>query len=115
MILCIDIGNTNIVSAIWDGKKFIDYSRIETYNSNIFEANHNFDKVALSSVVPNLTKLYIEHYTTKHNINPIVGITVSHENCDNIKNIFEYLTSKCGIDSLKCIIVIYQGVYKTPN
>ncbi len=40
MILCIDIGNTNIVSAIWDGKKFIDFSRIETYNSNIFEANH---------------------------------------------------------------------------
>jgi len=78
MILCIDIGNTNIVSAIWDGKKFIDFSRIETYNSNIFEANHNFDKVALSSVVPNLTKLYIEHYTTKHNINPIV---IDYLNC----------------------------------
>ena len=49
-----------------------------------------------------------------HNVNPIVGITVSHENCDNIKNIFEYLTSKCGIDSLKCIIVRDEGVYKTP-
>ena len=48
------------------------------------------------------------------NVNPVVGITVSHENCDNIKNIFEYLVSKCGIDSLKCGIVRDEGVFKTP-
>jgi len=48
------------------------------------------------------------------NVNPVVGITVSHENCDNIKNIFEYLVSKCEIDSLKCGIVRDEGVFKTP-
>ena len=32
------------------------------------------------------------------NVNPVVSITVSLENCDNIKNIFDYLTSKCKIN-----------------
>jgi radical SAM protein with 4Fe4S-binding SPASM domain len=48
------------------------------------------------------------------NVNAVVSITVSLENCDNIKNIFDYLTSKCKIDSLKCTIVRDEGVYKTP-
>ena len=49
------------------------------------------------------------------NVNPVVSVTVTHENCDNIKNIFDYLTSKCRIDSLKCTIVRDEGVYKTPS
>jgi radical SAM protein with 4Fe4S-binding SPASM domain len=48
------------------------------------------------------------------NVNPVISITVSHENCDNIKNIFNHLVSKCKIDSLKCTIVRDEGVYKTP-
>jgi len=48
-------------------------------------------------------------------INPMVSITVSHENCENIENIFEYLTKKCNITSLKCTIVRDEGVYKTPK
>ena len=48
------------------------------------------------------------------NVNPVVSITVSLENCDNIKNIFDYLILKCKIDSLKCTIVRDEGVYKTP-
>ena len=48
------------------------------------------------------------------NVNPVVSITVSLENCDNIKNIFDYLTTKCKIDSLKCTIVRDEGIYKTP-
>ena len=47
-------------------------------------------------------------------VNPIISITVSHENCDNIEKIFEYLTVKCKISSLKCTIVRDEGVYKTP-
>lgn len=78
MILCVDIGNTNIVSAVWDGKKFIDYKRIETNNSNIIEINSKINKVAISSVVPHFTKLYIEEYINRYNINPIV---IDHLNC----------------------------------
>ena len=48
-------------------------------------------------------------------VNPIISVTVSHENCENIENIFQYLTVKCKINSLKCTIVRDEGVYKTPN
>ena len=49
------------------------------------------------------------------NINPVVSITVTHENCDNIKKIFNYLYYDCKIDSIKCTIVRDEGVYKTPS
>ena len=49
------------------------------------------------------------------NINPVVSITVTHENCDNIKEIFNYLNKVCGIDAIKCTIVRDEGVYKTPT
>ena len=78
MILCIDIGNTNIVSATWDGRSFIDYSRIETNGSDIIEINNNINKVALSSVVPDLTRLYVENYMKMYNIIPIV---IDYSNC----------------------------------
>jgi MoaA/NifB/PqqE/SkfB family radical SAM enzyme len=48
------------------------------------------------------------------NINPVVSITVTHENCDNIKEIFNYLNKDCGIDAIKCTIVRDEGVYTTP-
>ena len=48
------------------------------------------------------------------NINPVVSVTVTHENCDNIEKIFNYLHYDCRIDSLKCTIVRDEGVYKTP-
>ena len=49
------------------------------------------------------------------NINPVVSITVTHENCDNIEKIFKYLNEDCKIDSIKCGIVRDEGVYKTPT
>ncbi len=49
------------------------------------------------------------------NINPVVNITVSQENCDQIKEIYKYFTESCGIDSLKACIVRDEGVYKTPT
>ena len=48
------------------------------------------------------------------NVNPVVSITVTHENCENIKDIYNYLTDKCKIDSIKCTIVRDEGVFKTP-
>ena len=45
------------------------------------------------------------HKLNLENVNPVISITVSLENCDNIENIFYYLTLKCKFDSLKCSIV----------
>ena len=68
--------------------------------------------------VKNLFSSCIETYkilkNMGDNINPVVSITVTHENCDNIKEIFNYLHLECGIDSMKCTIVRDEGVYKTP-
>ena len=49
------------------------------------------------------------------NVNAVVNITVSEENCDDMENIFNYLTKECGVDSLKACIVRDEGVYKTPS
>ena len=48
-------------------------------------------------------------------VTPIVSITVNHENCENIEKIFEYLTVKCKVNSIKCTIVRDEGVYKIPG
>ena len=47
-------------------------------------------------------------------VNPVVSITVTEENCDNIKEIFKYFNDDCKINSIKCCIVRDEGVYKTP-
>ena len=59
------------------------------------------------------TYFRLKKFTT--NVNPVVSITVNHENCDDIKNIYDHLVNKCKIDSLKCTIVRDEGVYKTPD
>ncbi len=50
-----------------------------------------------------------------NNVSPVVSITVTHENCDRIEEIFNYLYYECSIKSLKCTIVRDEGVYKTPD
>ncbi len=49
------------------------------------------------------------------NTNPVVSITVTHENCDRIEEIFYYLHNNCKIDAIKCTVVRDEGVYKTPE
>ena len=48
------------------------------------------------------------------NCNAVVSITVTHENCDNIENIFNHLYVENKINKIKCTIVRDEGVYKTP-
>ena len=43
-------------------------------------------------------------------IQPSINITVSQENCKSIKDIFYYLINDCGIDSIKCCIVIQRKI-----
>lgn len=49
------------------------------------------------------------------NTSPVISITVTHENCDRIKEIFNYLHKDCNIDAIKCTVVRDEGVYKTPE
>ncbi len=76
MILCIDIGNTNVVSAFWDGEKYVHENRIET-KASIDEhfININFkivSKIIISSVVPSLTHEYIGYLKKVSQINPFI-------------------------------------------
>ena len=45
-------------------------------------------------------------------INPVVSITVTHENCDNIEKIYDYFVDECKIDSIKCTLVRDEGVLR---
>jgi len=78
-----------------------------------FPANH--DRVRK---IKNLFDKCIESYKILKkfgpNVNPVVSITVTEENCDNIREIFKYLNEDCKIDAIKCCIVRDEGVYKTP-
>ena len=69
--------------------------------------------------IQNLFESCIETYKKlgkmNDRISPVVSITVTEENCDNIKNIFHYLTDECGINALKCTAVRDEGVYKTQS
>jgi MoaA/NifB/PqqE/SkfB family radical SAM enzyme len=87
-----------------------------TFQISIDDLPENHNKVRK---VKNLFDSCIDTYrilkSMGDNINPVVSITVTHENCDNIKKIFDYLNKDCGIDSIKCTIVRDEGVYITPT
>tara|TARA_Y100001970_G_C14151773_1_gene813122 strand:+ start:421 stop:1146 length:726 start_codon:yes stop_codon:yes gene_type:complete len=79
MILCIDIGNSNIVYALWNGNAFINIQRIETGESDIEVLNNiEISQVAITSVVPKLTNYYSNYFNQKLNISPFI---VNHSNC----------------------------------
>ena len=86
-----------------------------TFQISIDDFPKNHDRVRK---IENLFDNCIDSYKILKNfgkkINPVVSITVTHENCDNIKEIFKYLNNDCKIDSIKCAIVRDEGVYKTP-
>jgi radical SAM protein with 4Fe4S-binding SPASM domain len=86
-----------------------------TFQISIDDFPQNHDKVRK---IKNLFDKCIETYRILKkigsNINPVVSITVTQENCDNIKEIFHYLNVDCNIESIKCGIVRDEGVYKTP-
>ena len=76
MILCIDIGNTNVVTAIWNGTSYNDQNRIESISGVKDRLSHvNFNQITqivLSSVVPKLTEEYIFEIEKHSQIKPII-------------------------------------------
>ncbi len=105
--------------------------RIENFAKNIIEFNKDIELTIQISIddlpaqhdkvrkIKNLFNNCIDTYRRlkkiDQRVSPMVSITVSHENCENIEKIFNYLTQDCNIDSLKCTIVRDEGVYKTPQ
>ena len=105
--------------------------RVESFAKNIIEYDKNIELTFQISIddmpqehdrvrkINNLFQSCIDTYKRLKKIdprvNPVVSITVNHENCENIQKIFEYLTSECEVESIKCTIVRDEGVYKTPD
>jgi len=86
-----------------------------TFQISIDDFPENHDRVRK---IKNLFDKCIESYKILKKfgpkVNPVVSITVTEENCENIKKIFKYLNEDCKIESIKCCIVRDEGVYKTP-
>ena len=85
MILCIDIGNTNIVYDFWDNNQFTDIKRLETGKHDLLIADKKkITQIAISSVVPELTDYYKKYFRKTLNIDPFI---VNYENCGNILDV----------------------------
>ena len=79
-LMCIDIGNTNIVSGVYNNNQLENIQRIETSKDTI-DKNLNLnlaDKIVISSVVPQIEQYII------NSINSSSVFSVSHTN-SNIK------------------------------
>ena len=124
------IKNTNVQSIYVTTNASLP-DRVEEFTKNIMHLNKDIELTFQISIddlpdnhdkvrkIENLFNNCIDTYRrlkkiNSHKVNPVISITVSHENCDNIQKIFEYLTTKCGVDSMKCTVVRDEGVYKTP-
>ena len=99
-------------------KKIIDkYKHIElTFQISIDDMpeKHN--------AVRKVKKLFDDCYETYHalkkmseKITPVVAITISDQNCDDIKEIYRSFVEKYKFNSIKCIAVRDEGVFKIPR
>jgi len=83
MLLAIDIGNTNVVCAIFKQKEVIGSIRIESdmnfFNSLIQLNKYEISDVIISSVVPKLDVPYFESCNNLFHIEPTF---VRHNNCN---------------------------------
>ena len=83
MILCIDMGNTNVVTALWDGKKYLnEYRNVSVLGINECLSHIDFrtvSKIIISSVVPKLTHEYINKLEKLTSVIPFV---VDWQNCN---------------------------------
>lgn len=98
MLLTIDIGNSNIVTGVFDNEKLIEVKRFQTEKHqskldyfNAFSHQSRFDitSIVIASVVPEITSLVInickEFFTTKPLImtpNKTTGISNISDNCE---------------------------------
>ncbi|MFC2822088.1 MAG: type III pantothenate kinase [Sphaerochaeta sp.] len=78
MLLAIDIGNTNIVMSLHDGKNWGEVIRVKTKNKNAVNEVRShletleFERAVISSVVPNITGSVIEAVKERSGKTPVV-------------------------------------------
>ena len=81
MLLALDIGNSHVVCAVHDSKKWIHSIRISSnldfWNKFKMLKEYDITHAAISSVVPKLTPVYIESIQNIFHINAFI---VNHEN-----------------------------------
>ena len=106
MLLCVDIGNTNIKLGLYEGEKLVTHWRIFTDESkladeyavlllSLFESENirkeEIDGCAISSVVPELTIAFKELVNRHLNLDPVivgnVRRPVIHVNASNPKEV----------------------------
>ena len=112
MILCIDIGNTNVVTALWDGKKYLNEHR-QVSVVGLKECLSHIDfrtvsKIIIRSVVPKLTYEYINKLEKLTSITPFI---VDWQNC-NLKLDVER-PHEVGADRI-CNSFAAQKILSTP-
>jgi len=83
MTLCIDIGNTNVVTALWNGEGYSNLNRIDSIHGvkgRFVQIDFTkISKIVISSVVPKLTEEYIFEL---NKLTKIIPFVVNHENCN---------------------------------
>ena len=89
MILLIDIGNTNTVYSLYDGSNYIMNKRISPEQNLQYIIddliNYNITHIAIASVVPKMTDVYLKLFQKKLNLKAFI---VSYKNA-NIKLMVE--------------------------
>lgn len=86
MLLAIDIGNTNICFAIYDGEEKIKQWRHETKASldDVFDDIKNITDIVVCSVVPKVNEALIKICQSEFNIDPLF---ITYDNIDIAINI----------------------------
>jgi len=128
MLLCIDIGNTNIKLGLYKGEKLVTHWRIYTNENklsdeysvlvlSLFESENinknEIDGCAISSVVPELTIAFRDLVKRHLNLEPVIVGNVKrpviHINADNPKEVGpDLIANAVGAVSLygtPCIII----------
>ncbi|MAH97770.1 MAG: hypothetical protein CMA12_00260 [Euryarchaeota archaeon] len=88
MLLAIDIGNSNITCGLYNEQKWISSFRL-TSNSNSIQKLlklkiNKIKYVAISSVVPDLTNLYLDFFQQLFNLKPFI---INHKNSKILLNV----------------------------
>lgn len=97
-------------------KEIINYDREInlTFQISIDDLPDRHNEIRkIKNLFDNCIDTYRKLETIDKRVSPVVSITVSEENCEDIEKIFYYLIEDCKIKSLKCTIVRDEGVYKT--
>lgn len=113
MLLAIDIGNTNVVCAVFKQNKVIDSDRMESdmnfFNSLIKFNKHNITQIIISSVVPKLDTPYLESCKNIFHIEPNF---VRHDNCCIELDVED--PSEVGADRI-CNVTSLKHHYSVPG